>query len=633
MTSDRFEERPERATRNWWLWGSLALAGLIVAGLMFSGESGNPSGQGSSGHALAPDEGTLPRNLFDSATDTLDRLEQFDTDPALRLVLDRLNQWVRLDEPTEPWELDPLVATLPTEPVDLKQLTLIQSAGALKFLPEDGNHLLETSWLRNLARNVRGEQSDDLSRAQRLFDWTVRNIQLEDWSYRDGRKVTYRPAMLEGKDKKDDISYLARDAMLFGRGDYVHRAWVFMLLARQENLDVVLLAVPDKEAVHGWRPWVPALVQKDGLYLFDTYLGMPIPGPNNRPATLEQVVADPQLLAALDLPGQPYPLDGAALKDVIVLIEGSPGYLTRRMQAVDRRLAGEKKVVLAANPAAVAEKVKGMKGVTEVRLWPQPFETQLDRQQATAQKIQTIRRNMAPFMIRYPTPRMHGRNATSPDEHPLFMGQGQSEQQVVDQAPLEYQWCSLWMGRMMHFKGTYTAAGSREGALGHYLEVMVKDSEVDQWIDKFLRSAPPMDEARTAEFRATMREVIPQAKQTAAYWLGLIAFDRGNYSTSLDFLERSLDPASESPWRYGATYNAARTYEAQAAETKDPAEADKLREQAIKLLEEDQSPQSLGNRLRAKSLKAKLSETTKEVQPAKSEKTSKDEQSPGERGA
>ena len=41
---------------------------------------------------------------------------------------------------------------------------------------------------------------------------------------------------LEGKDKKDDISYLARDAMLFGRGDYVHRAWVFMLLARQENL-------------------------------------------------------------------------------------------------------------------------------------------------------------------------------------------------------------------------------------------------------------------------------------------------------------------------------------------------------------------------------------------------------------
>lgn len=628
MTSDRFEAGPDRPTRNWWLWGSLALGGLIVLGLLFSGETDHPSGPGDGGHMLAPDDRELPRNLFDSAADILNRLEQFDTDPALRLVLDRLNQWIGYDEPTEPWELDPLVATLPEEPADLKKLAGAESAGGLKFLPEDGNHLLETNWLRNIARNARGEHSDDLSRAQRLFDWTVRNIQLEDWSYREGRQVTYRPAMLEGKDKQHDISFLARDAMLFGRGDYVHRAWVFMLLARQENLDVVLLAVPDKDGAHGWRPWLPALVHQDGLYLFDTYLGLPIPGPDKRPATLAQVLANPQLLAALDLPNQPYPLEAAGLKEVIVLVEGSPAYLTRRMQAVDRRLAGDKKVVLAAYPAAIAEKLKGMPGVADVRLWPQPFEAQHDRQSATPQQIQTIRRNMAPFMIRYPTPRMHGRSVTLQDEHPLFMGQPQSVQQMVDQSPLEYQWCSLWMGRTMHFKGAYTSSGNREGALGNYLEVMVKDTEVDDWINKFLRAAGPLDEARTADFRATMREVIPLAKQTATYWLGLIAFDRGNYATCTDFLNRSLAASSNSPWEYGAAYNLARNYEEQAAQTKDPAEADQLRKQAIKLLEEDQSPQSLGNRLRAKSLKAKLTKPSQTEQPPAGE-----QKSSGERGA
>jgi tetratricopeptide (TPR) repeat protein len=221
--------------------------------------------------------------------------------------------------------------------------------------------------------------------------------------------------------------------------------------------------------------------------------------------------------------------------------------------------------------------------------------------------MQTIRTAMAPFMLRFPTPRARGRNVGLQEEHPLFMGQAGSEQQVVDQAPLQMQWCSLWMGRMMHFKGIYTSEGAVEGALGHYIEVMVKDSEVEDFINKFVQAAGLRDEALVQQFRASMREVIPLAKQNATYWLGLIAQDRGNLSTSVDFLERAANPEVDGPWVYGANYNLARTYEQQAAAAKDPQEARELLQQAIKLLEEDNPPQALGNRQRAKWLQSKLS--------------------------
>jgi hypothetical protein len=212
----------------------------------------------------------------------------------------------------------------------------------MKFQPDDGNHLLETSWLRNIAHTARGAQSDDLSRATRLFDWTVRNIQLEDWSIRQGREVAYRPAKIEAKDKQNDVSYLAREVLLFGRGDYVHRAWIFALLARQENLDVVLLALPDEDGPHGVRPWLPALLHNGELYLFDTYLGLPLRGSNGELATLKQVLAEPALLSALDMPQEPYPVQSEDLNQLVALVEGSPAYLTRRMQAVETRLAVSK---------------------------------------------------------------------------------------------------------------------------------------------------------------------------------------------------------------------------------------------------------------------------------------------------
>jgi hypothetical protein len=590
--------------RNWWLWGSLALAVLIVGAVFFGGDGS--SSPGIVGGHVDSTETPLARSLFDSATDTLDRLEQFETDPALRLVIDRLNQWSRLEPPNDPWTLDPLVEQLPSEP-PLKDLPILKTAGRLKFQPDDGNHLLETNWLRNIARMVRGEQSDDLSRAVRLFDWTVRNLQLEDWSIRRGTDVAYRPARIEAKDKKNDVSYLAREVLLFGRGDYVHRAWIFALLGRQENLEVVLLAVPDRDGPHGLRPWLPALLHHGELYLFDTYLGLPLRDADGEIATLKQVQADPSLLRALDTPDEVYPLGDEDLKHVVALVEGSPAYLLRRMQAVESRLAGHKKVVLSARPTAIAEKLSGLKEVAEVRLWPHPYEVLHERNQATPEQMQTIGAAMSPFMLRYPTPRARDRRVALAEEHPLFTGQSQAEEFVADQAPLEIQWCSLWMGRVMHFKGNYASEGKLEGAHQHYLASMIVDTDMERMIQEFERVAGMRDQKTVQDFRANMREVIPRAKQNAIYWLGLIAHDRGIHSASQDFLKRAADRQLDGPWRHGAIYNLARSYEEQAAAAKDPQEAEKLLQEAIRLLQSDkESAQSLGNLIRARTLQAKV---------------------------
>ena len=53
------------------------------------------------------------------------------------------------------------------------------------------------------------------------------------------------------------------------------------------------------------------------------------------------------------------------------------------------------------------------------------------------------------------------------------------------------------------------------------------------------------------------------AKHDASYWLGLILFEKGSYDGAIDYFgRRTLEALPNSPWRYGASYNLARSYEA-----------------------------------------------------------------------
>ena len=233
-----------------------------------------------------------------------------------------------------------------------------EALGATAFEPHEGRLLQEAVWHRDIARWARGESFNNVDRAASLFDWTVRNVQLEA----DNVSVPHRPWQV----------------LLYGRGNAEQRAWIFALLCRQLGLDVVMLAIPpalqqgdaDSTAAASTASvaaqfWLPALLDNGQLYLFDTRLGLPVPGPNGQGvATLQQVQADDALLRQLDLPNEPYPVTADAVKRVVAWIVADPFELTRRARLVDGELTGDDRLVLSVDATALADQLKSLPQVS-----------------------------------------------------------------------------------------------------------------------------------------------------------------------------------------------------------------------------------------------------------------------------
>jgi len=533
--------------------------------------------------------------LLTWAIDNLNRLDEFDSDevihqisarltsppsPALpqdalletwpepeilRQIVARLNKWIRSTQQPTPWEGDPLIKAL-SQPYG--RLPRVEGLGRLEFSAYDGFALRQTVWLRDISTWARGDELDDLDRARKIFDWTVRNIQLE----------SVDPGVYDTTSGWSP--QVPWETLLFGRGTAMERAWVFILLARQQHLDAALLAIVEPAIVEpaivepaivepaivepadaappspavvptsssegpALRPWVVAVAIEDALYLFDPSLGIPIPAPGGiklgddgtlqiEPATLSQVVADEALLRQLDVDEMNrYPVQSDDLKEIVALIEASPAYLARRMELVELHLAGEQSMVLSIDATAQAARFAANEHVSSAELWSLPYDTLLRRSQLDRRQVQQRLVALLPFYGIPGTP--------------------------------------LCKARMLHFAGKL---GGTQGAAVFYQ-----------------RSRPPDRELATAQIHQMDKAILRQAKQNASYWLGLVAFERENYSSAADyFAQRTLKASPQGPWTPGARYNLGRTHEAAGR----PAEA-------IEQYRSDTtSPARFGNRLRVR---------------------------------
>ncbi|MEX0614191.1 MAG: CDC27 family protein [Pirellulales bacterium] len=336
--------------------------------------------------------------------------------------------------------------------------------------------------------------------------------------------------------------------LLYGRGSAKQRAWVFAMLCRQQGLDVVMLATSAAES----KFWLPALLVEDQLYLFDTRLGLPIPAAGGEGiATLQQIREDDSLLRQLDLEGMPYPVTADALANVVPQIVADPFDLTRRARQVESKLTGDDHLVLTSRPSELAERLKSIPQLADARLWDLPFRTLRD--QLTLSPVAARRREalaFEPFAIR----------------------------------PV------LWKARTRHFQGRRSIdEQSEEETIDDHREA------AQLYTNKSVRPTD-RDIAQTASVGE--RRVDMTAKLNAAYWIGLLSFDDERYDVAAHWLGRPELSAAESPWGAGARYNLARTLEAQ----------EKL-DEAIKLLEQDTSPQRHGNMLRVRALKKRLEES------------------------
>jgi len=481
-------------------------------------------------------------------------------------IVDRLNHWVQGQSLPADWQPDPMLRELP-EP--LARLPLVQQIARKQFVPYDGYVLQEALWLREVAARVRGETHDELAAAERLFDWTVRNIQLE----------IPRP---------DRLPQLPWETLFFGRGTALERAWVFVLLARQEHLDAFLLGVPepgDAEAPVA-RPWWVGVLIEGKVYLFEPALGLPIPAAHGlglsedgtlhiRPATLGELTADESLLRRLDLePGDPYPLRAEELGRLVAFVEAAPWNLSARMQLLESHLAGEHALKLVASPSAQARRLRQCERIAQVRLWRRPFEVLMRRQAASRDEV---RRALLAWLHYY---------TTWPWDSPH----------------------TLARARVLHLKGRFEGD---HGAIKAYQVLRLSEEQLEQIRREMLKLVKTMAEqqkqpgasaagqpigaipdpqtaAREVELRI---ELLRQVKLDATYWLGIVVFEQGNYEAAIDwFSERTLAPAPEGPWAFGAHYNLGRAYEA----------AGRPREAISEYLANTNSPSHYGEFLRAR---------------------------------
>lgn len=422
---------------------------------------------------------------------------------ALLQLVERLNQWTRNQRSLEvDWQLEPLLETLPAELRQSETLAAELSPEALgegSFESTAGRELQQAIWLRDIAAWASADGLKDVEIASALFDWTVRNIQLDEASE---RAIVHQPWQ----------------ALMYGHGSAESRAWVFAELCRQQQLDVVMLTLAPGEGTNR-RWWLPALLSEGQLYLFDTRLGLPIFGKQaGNVATLAELIAEPDVLRRLDLDEQhTYPILDDDLKDVGAELIATPLQLSRRSAQFQSMLEGTDQVELTADLRRVASDLADHPTIGKIGLWTLPFQSVLDEQQMkpTARRLAALR-----FVVFAQRPR-------------------------------------LWKARVLHFQGTKSVRQEdrnsplAEPRRGHRDATRLYQSANVRPPNKVLDRLEP---AKQAVYRV--------AKADASYWLGLLSFDVGKFEVARDWLEeRTLKVAPEGPWAAGARYNLARVYE------------------------------------------------------------------------
>lgn len=470
------------------------------------------------------------------------------------------------------------------------------------------------SWLDEKAKSLDERSARKLREVARLFDWTIRHLQLDPAAAEPDRAAAGptggandRPPMPPALEGQDGPGYTVfpGHCVLTGRADFVQRAWIFCLLARQAECDVVMLAFENPQTSRP-EPWLPGAVIGDQIYLFDTRLGLPIPLENDQGiATLAQVRENESLLRRLDLSAEMiYPANKDTLARLVALVEFCDASISKRMSILESRLTGDEQMILAVNPSQIAEEVRKA-GVSQVYPWRIAYDTLLFRAHMDA----ALRSNF-PFFMKYYT----------------------FETPFIRPSPLS-------LGRYKHLDGDFTGDGEQPGALGIYLSSRTSNETIARFEEteegqNLLKTRMMGERELTAtdkqQMIAAQKQALMISKVHASYFMGLAQYDRGAFAVAVEwFRNRTLEAMPDGPWTLGAKYNLARSLEAQ----------QKYRE-AREIYLASQGPQKEGDLIRARRLKAladaqpaapeskSVSEATPEKNDEKSDKKKDEEAEP-----
>ena len=321
------------------------------------------------------------------ALQIIDGLDLADFNQATTTSVFNFNLWSKLHDDDPQWVTPSLINTVPTE---LASTGLVQAIGGKQFIPLDINYLHETSWLHDISQWVVADDlphrmfwesykptvadevaSEELTKVLKLFDWTVRNIQLAPLL--DYPTI---PANTEQSGKVSPqlglpgpgYSRTNRDVLTLGVGDWWQRARIFVLLARQQGIDVVLLGLPAEFGERN-QPWLTAAIIDKELYLFDLNKGLPVLNADKTEIVTLKQLKENVNFAQTQLPAAHQQQPQETLDGLVGLIEADVVAVSHRMAILEKYLTGERQMVLTVAPSIISLRLRTEHQINRSKIW------------------------------------------------------------------------------------------------------------------------------------------------------------------------------------------------------------------------------------------------------------------------
>jgi len=357
-------------------------------------------------------------------------------------------------------------------------------------------------------------------------------------------------------------------------------------MARESGLSAAMLTAGADET-----PWAVGVAIGGKYYLFDTKLGLPLPGTKpGEIVTLDQLNANPKLLTALDLSLQESLADDTKywvrpddLKTLKAKVYVVPESLSQRMQGLESSLVGDGRMSLGAFPTRQLEKLPSVDGVVK-GLWDVDFETHRFRD-----------------AVRKAIP-----EATSNDDLNDRLRWYFQEESYVD------NFYPYRTARVRFFKGDFEAKEEdlSRNAVESFQFLTYTEDQIDQLgTDKTMMRIAGIDDIKDqTEFKARLRSTQSQMRlirRDMGYFLSQCLFDNGGPGTSANWLEAIVNEDDVQRWKSGVKYLLGRSYESR-----------KEYDRSIEEYKFEDSQQVHGNLIRVRMLKAAIAQAYPDAKKA-----------------
>ena len=466
----------------------------------------------------------------------VDGLDNADLNQATSTCIYNFNQWIEKHDDDSQWVTPSLLSTLP---LHLAGSGLANNVGAKRFFPPDVNYLQEMSWIsqiassvlanevehrklwdRHIPEGVQGDQRTKFQNLLRMFDWTVRNIQLSpllDYpEVAEGEARTAPELGLPGP----GYSMAVRDILVFGQGDWWQRARVLILLARQVDVPVIILGLP-AEYGEVKQPWLAACLIGSELYLLDVEDGTPVMTQKGGGgiASLRNLRANLEYAATL-LPARIEADVDDILDDLVGLIEADVMSISHRMAILEKYLTGRRQMKLTTSPNTLSRQLRTDHAIAKSEIWVPTYEYY-----AFAAALNTRLAEGDPDVI-------------------TFIKEKHDYQMLEDMFQLKEGRFKSFRGRFDDFEievGQETQRGAKTLLMASRLphEKIIKMT-TDRQVQEELGYVRP-DEMPLATWQENLRRTkltFVKAKDMASYLIGMIHMEQGNYQDAIDWLER-----------------------------------------------------------------------------------------------